>query len=180
MVMNGADLKLKSDNGWDVLTYAIAGGNIEIIRSIVPNNQPPKHLISVAIQYHHLEIFHWFYTLYFNNISQEDFKVEATPMLCAAALSDNVCVLDYLLSHGAIPGVVDSMGWTPLMYAAEAGNAEVVSILQKSGDVLINNKDDKGWTALHRGAINGHTRVLRLLLSDPSICLLYTSPSPRD
>lgn len=183
MVMNGADLKLKSDNGWDVLTYAIAGGNLEIIRNILniySNNQPPKHLISVAIQYHHFDIFYWFFTLYFNNLTKEEFIKEAIPMLCAASISDNVRVLDFLLTQGAIPGVVDSVGWTPLMYAAEIGNTEIAHVLLQRGDVLINNQDEKGWTALHRCAIHGHTRVLKLLLSHPTIDVNICNNSNRN
>ena len=54
----------------------------------------------------------------------------------------------------------------PLHWAAEYGKADVISALLSDADVLVNPKDESGWTPLHWAVDAGEEESARLLLSD--------------
>ena len=57
----------------------------------------------------------------------------------------------------------DDLGWTPLMYAAEAGHTEIVALLIDAG-ANVHSEDNDSATALHLAAEKGRTEVTRILL----------------
>ena len=72
-------------------------------------------------------------------------KVELPPMVSASLDDDNS--YDISVEAGANANAKDNNGWTPLCYAADAGQARVVTILlANKADVSIKNA--YGWTAL--------------------------------
>jgi ankyrin repeat protein len=59
----------------------------------------------------------------------------------------------------------DSLGRTPLSYAAERGHETIVRLLLARKDVAIDSKDaEYGWTSLFWAAVHGYTAIVRLLL----------------
>lgn len=61
----------------------------------------------------------------------------------------------------------EKVGWTPLLFAAFMGHAEVVEFLLDHG-AEVNARSDRGWSALHQSALSGHggvDRVAALLLA---------------
>lgn len=69
--------------------------------------------------------------------------------------------------------VPDKSGNTPLIWAADAGNDDVVQHVLQDSTASINHRGYLGSTALSRAARRGHVRILELLLqagADPNIC----------
>ena len=62
------------------------------------------------------------------------------------------------------PNKPDDYNKTPLLHAAQNGQAEVVKILLGRGEVNPNEPDDHGNTALSQAASWGHENVVRILL----------------
>ena len=58
-----------------------------------------------------------------------------------------------------------SGGWTPLTIACAKNHIEVVKILLKRKDLLLNQAMDDGATALYVASQKGHLEIVRLLLS---------------
>ena len=67
------------------------------------------------------------------------------------------------LDAGASPNVRDGARSTPLMWAAEMGNAKLAREMVKRG-ADPNAADNVGWTALHHAAIGQRLEVVRVLL----------------
>lgn len=72
----------------------------------------------------------------------------------------------------------DSLGWTPLFYAAEHGNEAVVKLLLETGKVDVDLKDSFGRTPLSWAAGGGNEAVVKLLQSSittvlPTILVLH-------
>ena len=96
--------------------------------------------------------------------------------LKVAAFKDYPELLDLLLSQ---PGInvnlptrhVRSFGseWTPLMFACQMGNHEIVRKLLQMPGIDILNKDDDGWTALHVAANWGNSKCLEELAKVPGL-----------
>ena len=63
------------------------------------------------------------------------------------------------------PDVRDSLGRTPLSWAAKNGHEGVVELLLATGKVDTDSKDHYGQTPLSLAAHNGHEGVVKLLLS---------------
>ena len=67
-----------------------------------------------------------------------------------------------------------------LHVASEEGHEHVINVLLLAGASAA-EVDEDGQTALHVAVANGHVEAAeRLSRADPCLCLLYTSPSPRD
>ncbi|XP_046574309.1 serine/threonine-protein phosphatase 6 regulatory ankyrin repeat subunit C-like isoform X2 [Haliotis rubra] len=86
-------------------------------------------------------------------------------ILHAACLSDNVDVVEYLLSRGiADIESKDKTGRTPVMYAAEQGNKKVVDLLVSKGCNL-SVVDDLGRNILHAACLSDNVDLVEDLLS---------------
>ncbi len=56
------------------------------------------------------------------------------------------------------------LGWTPLLYAAYAGNVDLVAALVEAG-ADVNFRSTAGKTALIHAARQGHLEMVRILLA---------------
>lgn len=77
----------------------------------------------------------------------------------------------YLLKSGSDVDALDTEGQTPLMYAAQGGNLEILELLLEYGAQL-DKVEDRKWTPLHFAARHGHVGVVRKLLE------LKVAPNP--
>ncbi|TNJ28068.1 Kinase, NEK [Giardia muris] len=91
------------------------------------------------------------------------------PLIDAAKHGRDRDVRKYLNEYG---GKSDKDGWTALMYAADGGYHECVSLLVEK-EVRLQNKD--GWTALMLAAQAGHLECARILL--PEAWIRTTRPA---
>ena len=83
-----------------------------------------------------------------------------------------VNVVQALIDAGADVNARDDKGYTPLVYAAKKGMADVVHALLAAKEIDVNAQNNRGNTALSRAAYCGHTFVVQLLLqngADPTI-----------
>jgi len=65
-----------------------------------------------------------------------DWKQIGTPVLVSAIQEGEVRIAEMLLDYGADPNLIDECtGWTPLDWAHQCKNADMVEIIRKSGGV---------------------------------------------
>ena len=89
--------------------------------------------------------------------------------LLYAVFNNDYELTEYLIEKNYEVNVSNSMGITPLMRAVEKGNLSLVKLLvENNADISTKNK--KGETAF----------LISCKHNNLKICLLYTSPSPRD
>lgn len=77
--------------------------------------------------------------------------------------SGDASVVAKLVELGCSPRAVDSMGWSPLMWAASGGHVSIITALLAHGaDFKIT--DDGGRSPLHWAAERGHVEAVDLLV----------------
>jgi ankyrin repeat protein len=134
---NGADLRVKGDNGRNPLHSAAYSGNLEVVRKLIEYDP-----------------------------AAVDARTEfwTTPLLWASEglnIEDG-SILRLLLERGADINAQNRIGRTPLYVASKGGVLEAVRLLLEHGaDVEV--KDNYGKTALQKAADRGHDEVVELL-----------------
>jgi ankyrin repeat protein len=100
--------------------------------------------------------------------TQPEGAAKASPELNASLLREarqgHVGTVRVLLAGGADPNVADENGWTPLIHAADIGNADVVEelLLRKAH---VDSKTRKGSTALTIAVLRRRIDIVRKLLA---------------
>jgi ankyrin repeat protein len=93
-------------------------------------------------------------------------------LLRLAVMGNHRDLVEMLIDKNAQVNTADWLGETPLMSAAQRGDAKMVSLLLSSGaspDLSTQANDQTlagGFTALHLAAHNGHTEVIATLLEE--------------
>lgn len=90
-----------------------------------------------------------------------------TPLVWAIEEGLTSIATALLENKAADVDVKDRDNWTPLMWASEKGNLEVVKLLLNGG-ANVRSKDKDGWTSFLAASQEGHIEVVKLLLEKGS------------
>ena len=112
------------------------------------------------------------------------------PPIHRAAERGHDLMLRLLIENGANPTIKNKFGDLIIHTAAQLGRTDTVKYLIDKG-CSVTESNSKGWTPLHNAARNDNTEIIKMLVdrgadvnaltsTGHSVCLLYTSPSPRD
>lgn len=101
LLLNKASLEIETwnDLSTSLASFAVAGGNPEIVRLVEQNNCPFDTAIYVAVQYHRNNIFYWIY-------SKKNFEIDHSneerygTLLHRAAKANNVELALFCIDHG--------------------------------------------------------------------------------
>ncbi len=103
-------------------------------------------------------------------LARDDIDLNFTTMddrhtpLCLAAEGGHEAVVKLLLARDEINPNSRYALLSPLSFAAEGGHAAVVKLLLARDDIIVDPKDDGGYTPLLLAVQHGHEAVVRLLL----------------
>ena len=99
-------------------------------------------------------------------VSIDGLGTEGRNPLHCAAIHGHESIMELFLQNGANVEARSKSpwGWTALLFAAEAGNTDLVTYLVLQCNADITAKSDFGETAMHRAATNEHGAVTSLLI----------------
>jgi len=138
LLENGADPSMCSEAGWSALTFAAHKGYDDIVSLLLSAGAPVNCRVI------------------------EDLS---TPLhkACAGGKPGHLSAVKQLLSGGADVHALNKWRETPLLTAANHGQAAAVeALLERGGDPC--KCTDTGWSPLSIAAYKGHDDVVRLLL----------------
>jgi len=78
----------------------------------------------------------------------------------------DLTVVDCMLKKGALVNQTDNQGYTPFMYAAEAGNRDIIKLLLKQGGDLDKRDNNHGENALVHAVKSQAQETVDLLLEN--------------
>ena len=136
LVRRGADVNATNDNGGTALMFAAIPGHLETMKLLV------DHGADVNAFAH----FHW------------------TALMVAASKGHGDGVR-LLLRSGADPNVQDTYGWTPLMRAVYGDKRDAVTALLEDERLNLEERDERGATALHVAVERGRSALVARLLA---------------
>lgn len=176
MQMNQSSLFLNSiedEKKRNLIMFAIAGGNIEIVRICEQNGIDLSHSLSIATQFYQHDIFSWIVESHnldekFEKDTSDVIKNELTDIFCSAAMSNNIYITKWCINEKKIDvNRKNDKGMNPLLLAAENGCFETfLLILKYCKNVDINITDSKyNKNALHFACEHNHSEIVELLLT---------------
>ena len=169
----GCDISIKGSNGYSLLHIAIVEGHMEMFEMLVSEFGMSPIMIDgdgntplmLAMKKEKNELVLAMLEKYSCGPNTKD--NEGNSPLHVACIKGNPGVVKTLISHGADLNVLDKHGYTPLMTAVKCGNSELVKLLLDH-DVTASN----GWSLLHIAVSEGHTSMLKMLVSNYGMSLL--------
>ncbi|XP_071099013.1 serine/threonine-protein phosphatase 6 regulatory ankyrin repeat subunit B-like [Haliotis cracherodii] len=160
------DITLADDYNETVWHLACLGGNSSIVKSLMPHfgiNIPGRHgwtPIMVAAWRGRKDVFDLFVKQKADLSLIEDYKDNVLHLTCQGGNTD---IVEYLLTTFDI-NLQGQNGWTPIMYAARAGEKNVFDLLvSHKADLKLT--DDYNENVLHAACQGGSTAIVEQLLS---------------
>lgn len=163
-----ANLELRDDEGLTPLMLATKEKHLGVMRELLCDGKEGKrgegHVRQHEDAGHHTHD-HGPRLLAVAQVDAQDNDGE-TPLFVAAAYGF-LAGVRLLMNHGADCNKPDDTFRTPLIAASRWRNKEVVlALLQHEKPAEVNAQDERKQTASHKAAIEGHAKVLELLLNN--------------
>jgi len=149
-------LFLNISHDYDLSTYAVAGGNFEIIRILDQNGVDFSHCLEIAIQYHHQEVFRW---IVITKIGEDKEALYKEIIMKSSVSHNNVKIAFRCVS------IIGPDGKTPLHHSSICGWYGITKLFLISDPEILYKADSNGDMPHHYAAANNHSHILRLLYS---------------
>ncbi|KAH0787015.1 ankyrin repeat protein [Histomonas meleagridis] len=164
----GSDLTILSRNNFDVSCFAVAGGNLNIIKILEEKGITFKDAIQISAAMHQHNIFHWLYKNKCPN-GLTDIGSELDSVLHAAAGANNTRLMLFCIGKKVDVNIKGRTLLSPLHIATERSRMDSISLLLAHKGLNINACDENEETALHVAAENGRYKPMKLLVSHEDI-----------
>jgi ankyrin repeat protein len=161
--MNGAELRCTDYNSLTLPQFAVAGGNLEIVRACEQWGLSFFGTLHTSIKFHRDELFDWFML---TPPPDSDLDADGETPLHAACESNNLYAIHRLLDGGADPDALSYRGWTPLRLAIRRGFYDAADMLLSLSNADANPRTHTGLTPFHLAAKHGDLALLKLLLEN--------------
>lgn len=175
LALNGADMGAVDRNFITVPQFAVAGGNLEIIRMCEQYNLDFEGTIHIAALFHRFDVLQWLYSTKYHDLNALDFS--GMNVLHRSTESANLHAMDLCLKNGVSVDIRTFDGWTPLRIAVRRGHLDATRFILAQKNVDINVRTQQGVAPVHLAAKYGDIASLKLLVKKGG--LIIDEPSDR-
>lgn len=140
--------------------YAVAGGNLEIVRLCEQGGCDFTGSLHVAAAFSRPEIFFWIQQTMFKTIDDDEY----IEIFANAAESNCYPILEFCLSNWSRINDLNYDGMNALHNVAKNGNLECLIFLSKLDEIDMNKTSRENLTALHYAAKHNRAEVIEFLL----------------
>lgn len=168
LMLNHASLQMRDQDSRSLAQFAVAGGNIEIIRLVEQAGCDFSDTIHIATHFCHPDIFEWLHLTKFPDLTKDNFDVYS--ILHHAAYSGSIGLLVKCINSGCDVNKFTNPLYrqTPILKAAENGKSDAVKILLSVPEIDPNVKCNSE-TPLIFAARNGRDECVKLLCNSEKV-----------
>jgi len=180
LILKGADLKAKSNDGRDLFEVACRAGNIALAKKLLDDGHAskrrPSFLSNVALSGHVESVEYLLTDKADVNFQGEDGSTPLTIAICASQIKhqlvtknsasedDYACIVELLLEHGAKVDQINALGLTAVHLAAVNSSARIMKALLKAGGNPTRPSTKSKMSPLQIAALYGKAETVRVLL----------------
>ena len=167
LMLSGADLSVFDKHYIRLPDYAIAGGNIEIIRLCQLNGLDFEYSLHTAAKYHRLDIIEWL----LQEICSDLTILDTTGMtaLHLATESSFLSGMKLFLDRDVDINSRSFRGWTPIRMAVRHGHLDAFRFLMAHRNLDVNVQTRSGVAPIHFAAKYGDLEICRILLEKGNV-----------
>ena len=163
LLLNGANLQIRTDSNRKLAQYAVAGGNCEIARICEQNRLDFTRTLHVAALFNQNKILNWIKDN--KNISIVDNDQTLGTSFHQAVVGYNVkMIYDSLQKDGINPNICDDKKRTPLHYAALNNSTCSIKLLLALKNINPNVKDYNDNTPFHYACKHSKKEIIDIFL----------------
>jgi ankyrin repeat protein len=172
LLLRGAFLEEHEYGRHPTCHFAIAGGNLELVRILEQKDVNFGGALQIAALFHRHEIFEWILATRNPNLNEVDITYDAN--LHQAAVTENFHPLLVGLPLGLDVNLADRFERTLLYMAAMEEHPDVIRFLLSVNGIDI-NKPARGVSPLSIACKRGNCRVVELLLQQQNLDVNFAS-----
>lgn len=171
LLLNHANLNKRDTDSKSLAQFAVAGGNVEIVRLVEQSGCDFSDTAHIATHFYHSDIFEWLHLTKFPDLNKNNF--DRYSILHHAAYSGNIGVLVKCINSGCDVNKYNNPLYkeTPILKAAENGKSAAVKILL-SVDEIDPNIRCNSETPLMFAARNGRDECVKFLCDSEKVDVL--------
>jgi len=164
LFLNHCELHSKDRWSQSLASFAVAGGNMDIIHILLQKNISFDDTLEAAIEFRQYEVFHW---LFDELSSRMDKKYLLEESLSFSCIYNNLYVTDFIFSNGLSPNcTLQSIEWSPLHFGLVHSHISVVIYLLSIPEFNTNIRDKAGETPLVFACKRGNPDIVKYLVND--------------
>lgn len=174
LYLNGANMDFVDSFGRHLIHFAVAGGNLEILRILSDNNcvrtdavdMEGNTIVHYAAMFKRQNVLYWLWTT--ENVPLDTLNNRKMSPLHIAATNEDIKMLNFLCVNGCNVNQKNDVGLTPLHIAACKPNIELLKALIENGaDMKI--RDNSGCLPYHWAILMRHQHIQNFLMDTSAI-----------
>lgn len=168
LLLNHADVNKRDNDSHSLAQFAVAGGNVEIVRLVEQSGCNFSDTVHIATHFYQSEIFEWLHLTKFPDLTVDNF--DRYSILHHAAYSGNISLLVKCINSGCDVNLFKNPYYreTPILKAAENGKNDALKILLSVPEIDPNIRCNSE-TPLMFAARNGRDECVKLLCASKEV-----------
>lgn len=168
LMIHGAKINVYDNAQFSTAQFAVAGGNLEIIRLLFNSGVSFLSTLPVAASFLHYELFLWIYYSFKPDINSIDPKFSSILHQCASSANFRTLIFLFQTTNCNV-NIRNEIDLTPLHFAVQNNQILITKILLEHPLIKVNCKNSSSQTPLYIAAMHGYIKIIEMLKKKPGI-----------
>ncbi|OMO77837.1 hypothetical protein CCACVL1_14798 [Corchorus capsularis] len=167
LIDHGGDVNEKDSKGRSLISLAVQAGDFDVANVLISSgcqiDNSVDHVLQYAAAINRVDLIELLFKAYKNILDLNSVALCGRTPIHVAASQGYTEVIQFCLSVGGNPEILDVNGCTPLHLAAQEGHLEAVECLLEASSYVKYALNKQGKTAFALAVENGHSNLYDVL-----------------